>query len=260
MNTTFDLEKKELLDRAAALMQAHVPDGAHTLRERIALTCRILFDDGQGVGLAGQITARGEQPGSYWTQRFGLGFDEIRADNLLRVDADLQVLEGSGMPNPANRFHSWIYGARPEVQCIVHTHAPHAAALGMLEQPLQIAQMDNCLLYDDVAFVGHWPGVPFGNEEGRFITDALGGKRAVLLSHHGLLVAGGSVEESCLLALAFERAARLQLLAAAAGALRPIPPERGREAHDWMLKPKNTAASFGYLARRCLARHADALG
>lgn len=54
--------------------------------------------------------------------------------------------------NPANRFHSWAYRARPDVQCIVHAHALYTSSLSMLEIPLQVAHMDNCLFHDDVAF------------------------------------------------------------------------------------------------------------
>ena len=256
---TFGLSKTALLERAEGEIRANLAGGDYSLPQKVALTCRILFDHGQSVGLAGQITARAAAPGTYLTQRFGLGFDEIRAGNLLLVNEDLEVLEGEGMPNPANRFHSWIYRARPDVRCVVHTHGPYAAALGMLGMPLQIAQMDTCLLYDDVAFVPKWPGVPYGNEEGELISGGLGDKRAVPLAHHGLLVAGSSVEETCLLALAFEHAARMQLLACAAGPIKAVDPACGREAHDWMLKPAQSELSFAYHARRALRGHADCL-
>ncbi len=181
-------------------LAASVGDCGLTTREKVALTCRVLFDAGHDSGLAGQITARAEQPGTYYTQQLGLGFDEITAGNLLVVDEDLNVLGGpgvTGIPNPANRFHSWIYRARPDVQCIVDTHAFHAAALSMLEVPLVVSHMDNTPLYDDCAFLADWPGVPVGNEEGEIISAALGDKKAVLLAHHGQLVTGVSVEEAC---------------------------------------------------------------
>src|SRR5690606_6528098 len=192
-------------------------------RQKLALTCRILYDAGHDSGLAGQITCRAEQPGSYYTQRLGLGFDEISEANLLRVDEDLRVLDGDGMANPANRFHSWVYRARPDVNCIIHTHPLHVAALSMLETPLVVAQMDTCPLFDDCAFLAEWPGVPVGNEEGEVISAALGDKRALLLAHHGQLVTGRSIEEACNLAVLIERAAQLQLLAMAAGTIKPIP-------------------------------------
>ncbi len=253
-------EKKDVLvGRAERQMREHFGDSTLTTRQKLALTCRILFDGGHDAGLAGQITGRGEEPGTYYTQRLGLGFDEITEANLLLVDEDLNVLEGEGIPNPANRFHSWIYRAREDVNCIVHTHPLHAATLAMLEVPLRISQMDTTPLYDDCAFLKDWPGVPVGNEEGEIISAALGDKRAILLAHHGQLVAGNTVEEACNLAILIERAARMQLLAMSAGTIQPLPPALAREAHDWTSTPKRNQANFAYYARRALRDHPDCI-
>lgn len=113
VTSTLDLSKPTLIARAQEQMQAQFQVPKRSVREKLALTCRILFDGGHDSGLAGQITARGEQEGTYFTQKLGLGFDEISVSNILLVDEDLTVLEGQGMPNPANRFHSWVYRARP---------------------------------------------------------------------------------------------------------------------------------------------------
>lgn len=228
-----------------------------SVRDRISLACRILFDSGHDSGLAGQITARGDEPGTYYTQQLGLGFDEVTASNVLLVNEDLEVLEGEGMPNPANRFHSWVYRARPDVNCIVHTHPLYAASLSMLGVPLEVSHMDNCSLYGDCAFLEKWPGVPVGNEEGDIIATALGDKKSVLLAHHGILVAGVSVEETCVVAVQFERAAKMQMLAMAAGKICPIDPELGHEAHDWLLKPRRSDIGFEYYARRALRNHPE---
>ena len=259
MNNTFELDKDELVKRSKTQMDDLFKESEYTLEQKLALTCRILYDTGHDSGLSGQITARAREPGTYFTQRLGLGFNEITAHNLLLIDEDLNVLRGSGMANPANRFHSWVYRARPDVQCIVHTHAVHTASLSMLEVPLEVAHMDNCVLYDDVAFASDWPGVPVGNEEGEFITAALGDKHILLLSHHGLLVAARTVEEACVLSIAVERAAKMQLLAMAAGQIRPIDPVLGREARDWINRPKRNAATFAYYTRRALPHHSDCL-
>jgi L-fuculose-phosphate aldolase len=249
---TYEFSKQQLIDRADRAMDKCLEDSGYSTTQKLALTCRILFDNGHDSGLAGQITARGTDRSSFYTQRLGLGFDEISAENFLLVDEHLTVLEGKGMANPANRFHAWVYRARPDVNCIVHTHALYTAALSMLEVPLEVSHMDNCILYDDVAFVAKWPGVPVGNEEGELISTALGSKSALMLSHHGLLIASPTIEEACVKALAFERAAKMQLLAASAGKVQPIEVELGKEAHDWILKPKRNTASFNYYARRAL--------
>ncbi|VFR19210.1 Ribulose-5-phosphate 4-epimerase and related epimerases and aldolases [plant metagenome] len=252
MSSTLTLDKSVLVDRAKASMRQHLQAPAWSVRQKVALTCRILFAQGHDSGLAGQITARAERPGTYYTQRLGLGFDEISPANVLLVDEDLAVIEGEGMANPANRFHSWIYRQRPDARCIVHTHPPHLCALAMLKRPLVVAQMDACMLYEDVGFLADWPGVPVGNDEGVLISAALGGRRAAILAHHGLVVAAQSVEEACVVAVQCERAARLQLMAEAVGDIARIDPALAREAHDWILQPTRSAATFAYFARRVL--------
>ena len=61
------------------------------------------------------------------------------------------------------------------------------------------------------------------------------------------------------MALQFERTAKMQLLAMSAGTIKPIEPELGHEAHDWLLKPRRTEIGFEYYARRALKRHSDVL-
>lgn len=259
MSSTLAMSKQELVSIAQQRLDKEVGDSVWSTRQKLALACRVLYDSGHDSGLAGQITCRADQPGSFYTQQLGLGFDEISSSNLIHVDEDLQVLSGKGIPNPANRFHTWVYRERPDVNCIIHTHPAHIAALSMLEVPLEISHMDTTPLYGDCAFLKTWPGVPVGNEEGEIIAAALGGKRAILLAHHGQLVAAQSIEEACVLALLIERAARLQLLAMAAGAIKPIAPALANEAHDWISTDKRNAVTFAYYARRALRNHADCL-
>jgi len=251
--------KLELMHSAENDIQRLIKDPQLSDSEKLALTCRILFDKGHDSGLAGQITCRAKDPNTFLTQRFGLGFDEITADNLIVVDQDLKPLDDDGMPNPANRFHTWIYKEHPDVNCIIHTHPTYVAALSMLEVPLIISHMDTSGLYNDCSFVAEWPGVPVGNEEGILISKALGNNRAVFLAHHGQLVTGRNIEEACNLAVLIERAAKLQLLAMSAGEIKPLPPELAKEAHDWTSTDKRNKVNFAYYARQALKNHPDCI-
>jgi L-fuculose-phosphate aldolase len=245
--------------RTDAAMERHLVLPPWSLREKMALTCRILAAEGHESAIAGQITARGDKPGTYWMLGFGLGFDEASKSNIVLVDDDLNILEGEGMVNPSNRFHLWIYRHRPTVSAIVHTHPPHVSALSMIGRPLVVAHMDTSMFHDDCAWLPEWPGPPIGDEEGEIIHKALGTKRAILLAHHGQLVATTTMEEACVLAVFIERAAKLQLMAEAVAPIKPLDPDRAREAHDYRLKPRSVAATFHYFARRALKTNADAL-
>ena len=238
--------------RATAAMEKHLPKPDWSIRQKLALTARMLAAEEHASGLAGQITARGKALGTMWTARFGLGFEEVRARDFLLVDEELNVIRGDGMVNPSNRFHLWIYRARPDVHCIVHTHPPYCSALSMIGVPLRAAHMDTALFYDDCAWLETWPGPPIGDEEGELISEALGDKNSILLAHHGQLAAAATVEEAAVRARTIEHAARLQLLAMAAGTIRDLPPAAGRQAHDYRLKPAPLNATFHYYARLAL--------
>ena len=244
--------KAHFENRATAAMEKHLPKPEWSVRQKLALTARMLAAEEHASGLAGQITARGEAPGTMWTARFGLGFEEVRARDFLLVDEDLNVIRGDGMANPSNRFHLWIYRARPDVHCVVHTHPPHCSALSMIGVPLHAAHMDTALFHEDCAWLERWPGPPIGDQEGELISEALGEKNSILLAHHGQLAAAPTVEEAAIRALMIEHAARLQLLAMAAGSIRDLPPDAGRQAHDYRLKPAPLNATFHYHARRVL--------
>ena len=234
-------------------------DAGWTLRQKVALTCRALFDGGHDSGLAGQITARAEQPGTFYTQQLGLGFDEITAANLLLVDEDLNVLVRKRHGQPGQPL-SLMDLSRPPRRAM-HCAHPRVSRRGAVDarSAVVVSHMDLTPLYDDCAFLPDWPGVPVGNEEGEIISAALGQKKAVLLAHHGHVIAGASVEEACSLAVLIERGAKLQLAAMAAGTIKPLPEKLAREAHDWTLTPQRSQANFAYYARRALARHPDAL-
>jgi L-fuculose-phosphate aldolase len=244
--------KEDYSATSDADMNRHLDAAQWSAPQKLALACRILAAEEHGSALAGQLTTRGDEPGTYWTMRFGLGLDEIAADNLLLVDDDLRVIQGDGMPNPSNRFHLWIYRKRPAVNAIIHTHPPYTSALSMIGEPLAVAHMDTAVFWDDCAYLPEWPGVPIGDEEGRIISGVLGTKRAALLAHHGLVTACGTLEEAAMLALFLERGARLQLLARAAGTIKPIGPTEAQEAHDYRLRPSIIGATFCYFARRAL--------
>ncbi|MEO8644579.1 aldolase [Pseudomonas sp.] len=226
--------------------------GNWTAREKVALSCNILALEGHSETLAGQITLR-EADGTFLTSPLAYGFDEIEASSIIRINDRMEVLEGSGAPNPAIRFHMWIYRQRPEVNSIIHTHPPYVSALSMTGHPLAVAHMDATPFHDDCAFLSEWPGLPIADYEGEVISAALGIKRSILLVNHGFLAATTSIEESLYLSVLIERAARNQLQAMSSyGALQPIDPELAKESHDFLLQPSIVRASFAMFARRAL--------
>ncbi len=243
-----DRDKTYFMDRVSREMDEDLGVLQMSPPEALAACCRILAREGHESGLAGQVTALGEKPNTWWTLKFGLGFVEATTERMVLVDEDLKPLSG-GRANPGVRFHVWIYGKRPEVKAIVHTHAPYASALAATGKALKTIHMDSAMLHG-TAHLPEWPGVPVADDEGRIISDALGSEKSILLSNHGLLTAGSSIEEATYLAVFFERAARMQIRAMAAGGFKEVKPELAQEARTFLLQPSIVRGTFAYWARR----------
>ena len=240
--------KQDFMARVGREMDDDLPALKGSSEELLAACCRILAHEGHESGLAGQVTARGPRPNTWWTLQFGYGFEEATAERMVLVDEDLKPLQG-GRPNPGVRFHVWIYQKRPDVQAIVHTHAPHASALAATGTSLKTIHMDSAMLHG-TAHLPEWPGVPVADDEGRIISSALSTSKSILLANHGLLTAGSSVEEATYLAVFFERAARMQLRAMAAGGFKEVKPELAEEARAFLLQPSIVRGTFAYWSRR----------
>ena len=222
-----------------------------SVRLKLAIACRKLAQDGHCATLAGQITVRHDQE-SYWTAPLKEGFANVTQSSVIRVSNKMNVVEGSASPNPGMQFHLWIYNSRPDVEAIVHTHPPYASALSMTGRSLAVAHMDAAVFYEDCGHLRVWPGVPIADEEGRLITEALEDKRAVLLDNHGFLTAGATLEEAVYLAVLFENAARLQMIAEATGTVKAIQPGPAQDAHDFLLQTPVINGTFNSWAHEIL--------
>jgi ribulose-5-phosphate 4-epimerase/fuculose-1-phosphate aldolase len=72
----------------------------------------------------------------YLVNPFGLFYDEITPDNLIKIDQAGEPVEPSEYPaNPAGfALHSAIHAARSDVHCIVHTHTTAISAIAVKKQ------------------------------------------------------------------------------------------------------------------------------
>ena len=219
----------------------------------------ILDADGQASGIAGHLTARLPGADRFWSHRWGVGFDEVRADGLIEADFHLHTLRGEGRVNPTLHIHTRIYAARPDVTCIIHTHCKSGVALGCAGMVLEPITQTGAVFHDDIALFDEFHGIVLDTAEGDAIAAALGPRRGLLLKNHGALVVGGSVAEACIGMTVLEWAADVQLRAAAAGPLQRLAPEAAAQAKRFLLDADNLGLRWDFLKRK-IARSRPFLG
>ncbi|HEY7604415.1 MAG TPA: class II aldolase/adducin family protein [Gaiellaceae bacterium] len=190
---------------------------AQSLREQVACACRILASEGYADLTLGHVSARGRD-GEVWIKRKGVALDEVELEDVVSLDDADAVLHLETV------LHTGVYRARADVGAVVHGHPPHATALGATGADLALLTHDGILFADGVGRFDD-PDLIVDDDQGDRVASALGSRRAVLMSNHGVLVVGKDVPWAVLTAVTLERAARLQSIASTLGELRPIAQE-----------------------------------
>jgi L-fuculose-phosphate aldolase len=220
------------------------------LRRDLLHAYHILDADGQASGIAGHLTARLPGADRFWSHRWGVGFDEVRADGLIEADFDLRTLRGKGRVNPTLHIHTRIYLARPDVGCIVHTHGKAGVALACAGMTLEPITQTGAIFHEDIALFDEFHGIVLGTNEGDAIATALGARRGLLLKNHGALVVGATVAEACIGMTVLEWAADVQLRATAAGTLQHLDPAAAAQSKRFLLDPDNLGLRWDFLKRK----------
>ena len=157
----------------------------------------------------------------------GLMFNEITASNLLKVDLDGNLVEPSEyQPIYAGIvIHGAIYLARPDVECVIHTHTEADIAVGALEEGLLPLSQWAMRFYNRLGY-HDYEGVSLDMDERERLQHSIGQHPVLVLRNHGLLATGRNVAEAFSLTYHFERSAEAQLkiqAAVAAGAKMVVP-------------------------------------
>jgi L-fuculose-phosphate aldolase len=148
-------------------------------------------------------------------------------------------------------IHSEIFRARPDVGAVIHTHPTHTVALSHTGRPLRPLSQGGAIFADALPVFAGTMDLIRTPEMGRAVAEALGPHNAVLMRGHGVTVAGATLEQAVVLAVMLEEAAKIQLLAdAAGGSVAEFPPEDVARLRNNLMSPEQFVVNFDYLARK----------
>ena len=222
------------------------------LREQVALGCRILGAEDQGDFVWGHVSARDPDGRGVWMKASTYGFEEIGAEQVILVSWDGEVLEGEGRRHIEYPIHTELMRARPDVACVVHTHAPWATAFASTHEPLRpISHEATLFVPPDVARFTKTGDLITSAELGRDLAGAVGDRNAAFMLHHGIVTCGGDVRTGVMTAVLLARACRTNVRAAAAGGPKSWSSDEealSKREHCW--PPALLEQAWDYLARR----------
>jgi L-fuculose-phosphate aldolase len=225
----------------------------HTdLKNKMIDAGRVLVAEGQDDFTRGHISARlPDNPSLFFMKPHSLGLDEITMENILTIDLEGEVVAGTARRHSEVYIHSEIFRARPDVHCVLHTHPPYSTALSSNERPLKCFNQGGALFYKSLGRYKDSINLIRSKQMGADVARDLGPHRAVLLKNHGIVVTAQTIEELVVSAIMLEEAARIQLIAEAAGECSPEFPEADiRKLQRDISRPDQFVINFDYLVRR----------
>ncbi|GAB2919146.1 class II aldolase/adducin family protein [Paraburkholderia jirisanensis] len=194
------------------------------LRVELAGTYRVFAMLGWTELIYNHITVR--VPGAqthFLINPFGLHYTEVTASNLVKIDVDGKVVDGSRHPvNPAGFVvHAALHRALPDAHCVMHTHTTAGLAVACSQTGLENSNFYSAQLHGMIAY-HDFEGVTVHADEGPRLVADLGDKRLMILRNHGLLSLGSTIAEAFVRLWTLNRACEVQLATAALGAPRMI--------------------------------------
>ncbi|MCU1346443.1 MAG: hypothetical protein JWL70_2709 [Acidimicrobiia bacterium] len=209
-------------------------------KHKLAGALRIFGRLGFSEGVAGHITARDpELTDHFWVNPFGMSFRHVKASDLILVNHDGDVVQGTRAVNRAAFvIHSAVHAARPDVMAAAHAHSIYGKAWSSLGRTLDPITQDACAFFEDHTVVAAGGGViALEAASGHAIADGLGPHKATIHQNHGLFTVGHTVDEAAWWFITMERSCQAQLLAEAAGTPLHIPDEGARYTREQIAFP-----------------------
>ena len=168
------------------------------LRAELIETARGMNLRGINVNKSGNVSARAcraDGAEGFLITPTGMPYESLTPDDLVWIPLvnppSLRNADGARRPSSEWEMHARVYLRRSDIDAVVHTHSCFATALACQDMPIPPFH------YMVAAAGGHSidvaPYATFGTPElARVAAEALAVKNACLLSHHGVIAAGGA--------------------------------------------------------------------
>ena len=211
---------------ATSALRERVSAGEWDVRVNLAACYRLAAHFRMTDLIYTHISARVPGPGHHFLiNAFGQLWDEIGASTLVKVTLDGEIVDdpaGYGFNRAGYVIHSAVHRARPDVECVMHTHTQAGVAVSAQEQGLLPISQHAMRFTGNIAY-HDYEGLALELDEQQRLTRDLGGHKAMILRNHGLLACGASIPETFDYMYYLERACQTQIAAQAGGAKLRIP-------------------------------------
>ena len=176
------------------------------------------------VGTWGNISVLDRETDLVYISPSGIEYEQIRADDVVVLDKDLQIVDGSAVPSVEKHMHIAVYRARSDVGAVIHTHPIYSSVLGVNHMELPGISEDFVQIVGDKIVCSEY-ALPGTVELASNAIAGLGDRNAVILPNHGTLCVGQDLNDVLKISHVVEKTAQVYIMALSIGKPHLIAPE-----------------------------------
>ena len=164
-------------------------------------------------------------PNKFLITPTGLSKGHMKEEQILLIDLKGNVIEGDGKPSSETTTHLTIYKNRRDVNCVCHAHPAFATAFACSDVSINSPLLSNVII--DLGKIAEVDYAPPGSKQLRQkISTFLKNYDTFLLSNHGVLTVGESIQDAYMKLETIENFAKIQYYAINLGSLKIMDKEQ----------------------------------
>lgn len=182
--------------------------------EELAAACQRAYASGLQRANGGNVSRRVED-GHMLVKGKGAAFCEVDVSDFVLTDLDGYKIEGKTDPTKESIMHGTIYKCCPEINAVVHVHAPYALAWSAYHDVLSLETWQAKLkITGDIPILNvespvvRREDVPLLEEV--LVSESISG--GFILKNHGIVAIGRNVREAGQMAELLEETAKVAVL------------------------------------------------
>lgn len=176
-------------------------------RNAIVQYGRKLVESQLTTGTGGNLSICNREEGLVAIKPSGVNYFTMKPEDVVVVDLSGKIVDGKLKPSSELSFHLALINHRPDIRAVVHTHQVYATTLACLNWELPAVHYLVALSGNKVPVAAY---ATYGTPElAENILKAIGDYNACLMSNHGLVTVGKSIEGAFGVAEEIELVSRL---------------------------------------------------
>lgn len=165
-------------------------------KEALLQAGRKMLHSGLTVETWGNLSVRDPETGLIYLTPSAMPYDTLTEGDIVVVRVDGTIVQGTRKPTVEEGMHRDIYGARPDVQAIIHTHPMHSMVFAVLHQPIPPILDEAAQTLGGTVSVAPY-ALPGTQQLAENVQKALGKEgTACLLANHGAVCVGANLDQA----------------------------------------------------------------